>query len=71
LYQVGDLFELNIKLRCQKVNSNNTKVRVPHCHTALSGAQLTFSIPVFVSHKFCYKKKPKPNRKQSLKQHMN
>jgi len=23
LQQVGDLFELNVKLRCQKVNSHN------------------------------------------------
>jgi len=26
LHQVGDLFELNVKLRCQKVNQANIKI---------------------------------------------
>jgi hypothetical protein len=46
LHQVGDLFELNVKLRCQKVKSRNHQaVSLTFHGTAKIQAQKTTNVP--------------------------
>jgi len=47
LYQVGDLFELNVKLRCQKVNQTMviaTPLKAPQAAVAQNPIEATSSI---------------------------
>jgi len=50
LHQVGDLFELNVKLRCQKVKSNNRSMLCFDCiqlHATQHAAEYSQNITYF------------------------